>query len=101
MNRSEEIIKHLTDCCLSSAILYDKRFPSIKFFPDEGKLMFIENSRMLDPVEFQIPSWNPDIDIPLIFQTLKSDPCWRYWESHKVNGQYCYSIIFDQLIRDH
>ncbi len=94
MNRSEEVIKYLTACCLSSAILYNKQFPSIKFYPNEGKLMYIENSRMLDIVEFQIPHWNPDVDIPLTFQALESDSRLTYCESHKVNEKYCYSISF-------
>ena len=93
MERSKEIEKYLYDCCCSSAIFYNKQFPSIRFLPDEGKLVYVENSRMLEIVEFQIPSWDSKSDKSLTFQILKSDPRWMYCESHKMDGKYCYSIF--------
>ncbi len=92
MDRFSELKEIILNSCKSSSIYYNKEWASIKFIPQEGKIFYIEKSRMLDIIEKYIPNYNLRVDENLIFKILDSDARFRYCESHKIEDKYCYTI---------
>ena len=85
-----ELINLIIDCCKSSAIMYENKYPAIKFFDDIGEILFVEKSRMLDFISIKIPNWEKGINI---FKMLDEVQELKFCESHKMDYRYCYSIM--------
>ena len=85
-----ELINLIIDCCKSSAIMYENKYPAIKFFDDIGEILFVEKSRMLDFISIKIPNWEKGINI---FKMLDEVQELKFCESHKMDNRYCYSIM--------
>lgn len=92
MTRKEYLLDVLKNACSHSAILYEREYSCVKLSDRTGKIFFIEKSRMLDPVEIQIDDWNCVPDFKLL-EELDKDGALRMCESHKFNGEYCWSIM--------
>ena len=88
--KRNELINLIIDCCNSSAIMYDNKYPSVKFFNDIGEILFVEKSRMLDVISIKIPNWEKGTNI---LEMLDGVDELKFCESHKFNNRYCYSIM--------
>ena len=75
--------------------MYEREERCVKLLDRIGKIVFIENSRMLDLVEIQIDNWDRISDFKLL-EELEKDGVLRMCESHGFNGEYCWSIMIKQ-----
>ncbi len=66
--------------------------PSVKFYPDNGEILFVERSRKLDLVSYIIPNWDIKRDYKMFFEMLNNSQGFKYCESNKYDERYCYTI---------
>lgn len=93
MNRKQELENFILTCCKGSAIYLDGKFQAVKYLCGQGKVVFIEQSRMLDYVEMLIPDYNACIDEPLLMQLLFDGNRIKGCESHEYQGcHYIYTF---------
>lgn len=64
--------------------------------PNKGEVLYIEKSRILDFVSCNISQYAKDLTVEQIFDFLDSCSDLRYCESHKLENEYCYSIMLIQ-----
>jgi len=85
-------IEELKEICNGSAIMCQETMPSVKFYPDNGEILFIEKSRKLEIVSYIIPNWDTKRDCKMFFEMLDNNKEFKYCESSKYGGRYCYTI---------
>lgn len=91
MERKIELENFIVNCCEASAIYFNGEFQSVKYLCGLGKIVFVEQSRMLDYVEVLIPDYNPQVDEPILRELLKGERI-NGCESHEHQGcHYCYT----------
>lgn len=94
LKRRKIIEDFLIESCKKSAILYEHKYPSIKYLVGAGKIVYVEKSRMLDIVEVMIPDYEAERDEILISDIFYSSKALKCCESHDYNEyHYVYSIM--------
>ncbi len=94
MDRKTELENIIVNCCENSSIYYDGRFPAVKYLCGQGKVVFIEQSRMLDYVVEMIPNYDPQTDEPLLMDLLRNGDKVDGCESHEYQDcHYCYTFM--------
>ena len=92
--RRKNIEDFLIENCKKSAILYERKYPSIKYLVGAGKIVYVEKSRMLDIVEVMIPDYEAERDEILMSDIFHSCTSLICCESHDYNEyHYVYSIM--------
>ena len=94
LERRKEIEDFLIDCCSCSSILYDDKYRSIKYLVGFGKVVYIEQSRMLDLVERTIPNYCKETDEIIISDIFSNSERLKCCESHDFyDYHYVYSMM--------
>ena len=94
MNRKEQLENLIRECCENSSIYYEGKYPTVKYLGGQGKIVFIEKSRMLDYYERLIPDYDKDTDDILIQQLMSDSTVIRGCESHAYQDcHYTYSFM--------
>ncbi|MBQ0041131.1 MAG: hypothetical protein KBS56_03795 [Clostridiales bacterium] len=93
MSRKHELENFIVNCCKSSSIYFNGEFQAVKYLCGQGKVVFIEQSRMLDYVEVLIPDYDAGIDEPLLMELLSDGIRIKGCESHEYQGcHYTYTF---------
>lgn len=99
--RRRTIEDFFVDCCRNSAIYYEHKYVCIKYLVGEGKVVYIEKSRMLDLVEAQLPAYEKGRDEEIVSDIFRSSDRLIFCESHDYNGcHYVYSIMLRDSQQD-
>lgn len=94
MVRKKQLENLIKDCCKSSSIYYDGKYPAVKYLGGQGKIVFVEKSRMLDYCERTIPEYDKDTDDFLIQQLMSDSDIIRGCESHAYHDcHYTYTFM--------
>ncbi len=94
MNRKDQLENLIKECCENSSIYYEGKYPAVKYLGGQGKIAFIEKSRMLDYCEKSIPDYDKDTDDALIQELMSDGKSIRGCESHEHLGcHYTYSFM--------
>lgn len=89
-NRKDIIEQFFIECCKASAIYYEGQYQSVKYLCGLGKVVFVEQSRMLDYCEMLIPDYNTETDEAIIRSLMDNSAFLKGCESHEFNGcHYC------------
>lgn len=94
MGRKERLEIIIKECCENSSIYYEGKHPAVKYLGGQGKIVYIERSRMLDYCEKQIPDYIKETDDILIQTLMSGSNVIRGCESHEFQGcHYTYTFM--------
>lgn len=94
MDRKEQLENIIRECCENSSIYYEGKYPAVKYLGGQGKIIYIEKSRMLDYCERIIPDYDKETDDILIQQLMCDSEVIRGCESHEYQDcHYTYSFM--------
>ncbi len=94
MDRIEQLERYITNCCNNSAIVYEGKYPAVKYLVGRGKIVYIEKSRMLDYCEFDIPDYDVEVDELFVRRIMTESKTLRGCESHEyLDCHYTYSFM--------
>ena len=94
MDRKKQLESIIRECCEKSAIIYEGKYPAVKYLGGQGKIVYIEKSRMLDYCERLIPEYDQVNDDMLIQELMNDGETIRGCESHEFfDCHYTYSFM--------
>lgn len=94
MDRRIELENFIVNCCENSSIYYEGKYQSVKYLCGLGKIVFFEQSRMLDYVEEMIPNYDPQRDEPILMEIMLHGDRANGCESHEYQDHhYCYTFM--------
>ena len=94
MSRKEQLENLIRECCENSSIYYEGQYQAVKYLGGQGKIVYIEKSRMLDYCERQIPDYDKETDDILIQELMSDGETIRGCESHEFQDcHYTYSFM--------
>ena len=100
MDRKQVILDFIIKCCENSSVYYNEQ-QAVKYLVGAGKIVFFDNTRMLDLREVMIPDYDKDVDEKLIEEMVFQDrDAIRGWESHDYRDHhYTYTLLLNRPVR--